>query len=917
MILNENLFNEMASSYKVGDTIKIIEMKGEPNYTGRTGVIKFIDSMGQLHGTWGGLAIVPEEDKIEVISTKKTIQENNSVVDEYTYFDTFTDNQYKLNEQMAKEDVDNTTEVTCDWCNELFVRTDLTETELGNLCGKCIAAIESKEGPLDHKVRITEAMYTDVTTAPYDLNIIKNKFKGTGSRDWTYVKSFKFKDDAISRANRLIANGEAYVAQVYSWLSGGHHGEIYFKKADDGTTINKSIEHRDCETHGHEHVTKSDKTVVIPTAPHEDNAPKLGEAMDINLDDLPPRPPYIEAPKLAHTTDGNLKDGDTYYTITVFNKKGEWGTTAGERSGHGIADALCFKTAERAQAYADKVYPQAEEIMVREEIWDEDLEDSYSSAPYLKRVKGKWYSMTNGDYSRITEGAEDINSRLSSLKDALQAMKARHLPDERDDIAELEAEITELEATQNATNSTKTYYTIKCKNSGMWAGMQTLMKEDGKELYFINKEDRDLYLQKVRDNQSSINNFNEYFPAEVSQTDGWISRNAKYIKVVRDVNNTKYFKMAQIKTSLKNANVLALVHSDVHDPNVIIIDCESTEELRKAAEVLGLTNADIVDAPTGHYGYINLTESLNENTSLDTIRFELNGQVIDDMDIHTLYKLIKSDYRINEFNGIKLIKKDELNSIIAVYLNDTDYIEIWIKPFDPAFADVPAHLSMYLSHNDSEPFDVFGTNLNDIFEALYKMRDKYNNQPVSESLKEDVEIVSLTNEQVNENNGLATVLNYLIKDEFDAIQGYNDAIVNFETEGRSDLVQVLKDIVNEENLHVGQLEVLLEQVNGAANSIDQGKAEAETQLDSQITESYEDSGYAEYTIKYADGSTETVSDTFENGEPNFDITDDYILDTYSNDAVTIIKKVYDENNTLEFKRTIYPREEDPEEGMHY
>lgn len=753
MILNENLFNEMASPYKVGDTIKIIEMKGEPNYTGRTGIIKFIDSMGQLHGTWGGLAIVPEEDKIEVISTKSASQKNNSVAEEYTYFDTFTDNQYKLNEQMATEDVDNTTEVTCDWCNELFVRTDLTETELGNLCDKCIAAIESKEGPLDHKVKITEAMYTDVTTAPYDLNIIKNKFKGTGSRDWTYVKSFKFKDDAISRANRLIANGEAYVAQVYSWLSGGHHGEIYFKKADDGTTINKSIEHRDCETHGHEHVTKSDKTVVIPTAPHEDNTPKLGEAMDINPDDLPPRPPYIEAPKLAHTTDGNLNDGDTYYTITVFNKKGEWGTIAGGRPDHDITDALCFKTAERAQAYADKVYPQAEEIMVREEIWDADLEDSYSSAPYLKRVKGKWYSMAKGDYSRITEGAEDINSRLSSLRDALQAMEARHLPDEREDIAELEAEIAELEAAQNATNSTS-----------------------------------------------------------------------------------------------------------------------------------------------------------------DTIRFELNGQVIDDMDIPTLYKLIKNDYRINEFNGIKLIKKDELNSIIAVYLNDTNYIEIWIKPFDSAFADVPAHLSMYLSHNDSEPFDVFGTSLNDVFEALYKMRDKYNNQPVSESLNEDITVAV---DASTENNGLATVLNYLIKDEFDAIQQYNDAIVNFETEGRTDLVQVLQDILNEENLHVGQLEVLLEQVSGAANSIDQGKAEAETQLDSQITESYENFGYAEYTIKYADGSTETISDTFENGEPNFDITDDYILDTYSNDAVTIIKKVYDENNTLELKRTIYPREEDPEEGMHY
>lgn len=52
---------------QVGDTIKIIEMKDEPTYKGREGVIESIDSMGQLHGTWGGCAIIPEVDKYEVI----------------------------------------------------------------------------------------------------------------------------------------------------------------------------------------------------------------------------------------------------------------------------------------------------------------------------------------------------------------------------------------------------------------------------------------------------------------------------------------------------------------------------------------------------------------------------------------------------------------------------------------------------------------------------------------------------------------------------------------------------------------------------------------------------------------------------------------------------------------------------------
>lgn len=88
----------------------------------------------------------------------------------------------------------------------------------------------------------------------------------------------------------------------------------------------------------------------------------------------------------------------------------------------------------------------------------------------------------------------------------------------------------------------------------------------------------------------------------------------------------------------------------------------------------------------------------------------------------------------------------------------------------------------------------------------------------------------LLNQKQLSDNGLATVINTLIKDEWDAIQAYNDAIVTFEAEGKNDLVQVLQDILNEENLHVGQLETLLEQVNGSANSIDTGKAEAEVQL---------------------------------------------------------------------------------------
>ena len=52
---------------KIGDKIKIISMDGEPQYTGKEGIIEKIDDMGQLHGNWGGCAIIPEIDLFEII----------------------------------------------------------------------------------------------------------------------------------------------------------------------------------------------------------------------------------------------------------------------------------------------------------------------------------------------------------------------------------------------------------------------------------------------------------------------------------------------------------------------------------------------------------------------------------------------------------------------------------------------------------------------------------------------------------------------------------------------------------------------------------------------------------------------------------------------------------------------------------
>lgn len=57
----------------VGKRIRIISMRGEPNYAGKEGVVESIDGIGNLHGTWGGLAVIPETDIYELVGGNENV----------------------------------------------------------------------------------------------------------------------------------------------------------------------------------------------------------------------------------------------------------------------------------------------------------------------------------------------------------------------------------------------------------------------------------------------------------------------------------------------------------------------------------------------------------------------------------------------------------------------------------------------------------------------------------------------------------------------------------------------------------------------------------------------------------------------------------------------------------------------------
>ena len=54
----------------VGATIRIVAMEGEPRYTDRVGVVKSVDDIGQIHGTWGGCALIPNVDEFQKIESR-------------------------------------------------------------------------------------------------------------------------------------------------------------------------------------------------------------------------------------------------------------------------------------------------------------------------------------------------------------------------------------------------------------------------------------------------------------------------------------------------------------------------------------------------------------------------------------------------------------------------------------------------------------------------------------------------------------------------------------------------------------------------------------------------------------------------------------------------------------------------------
>ena len=85
---------------KIGDVIHINHLQGEDtSKDGKEGIVKAIDDIGQLHGTWGSVAVIPGVDDFEVIKPEITedIQDENSVIKPTTKINPDDTDAYILN----------------------------------------------------------------------------------------------------------------------------------------------------------------------------------------------------------------------------------------------------------------------------------------------------------------------------------------------------------------------------------------------------------------------------------------------------------------------------------------------------------------------------------------------------------------------------------------------------------------------------------------------------------------------------------------------------------------------------------------------------------------------------------------------------------------------------------------------------
>lgn len=191
------------------------------------------------------------------------------------------------------------------------------------------------------------------------------------------------------------------------------------------------------------------------------------------------------------------------------------------------------------------------------------------------------------------------------------------------------------------------------------------------------------------------------------------------------------------------------------------------------------------------------------------------------------------------FESINIENKQKLDQLISKAYNNEISLETFYNELqnfdsdekDKALADFVIYKKKIHSSKTNESLE------EDIAEPTQETTS-------TESQKESG-LTAVVNSLINDENeaidgpkpgpqsALATIINDLIIDEVEATQGYNDAIVNAEIESFHDLAQIFRDIAAEEQQHIGMLQKALETISPNVLNIKAGEEEATEILGNQ------------------------------------------------------------------------------------
>ena len=113
--------------------------------------------------------------------------------------------------------------------------------------------------------------------------------------------------------------------------------------------------------------------------------------------------------------------------------------------------------------------------------------------------------------------------------------------------------------------------------------------------------------------------------------------------------------------------------------------------------------------------------------------------------------------------------------------------------------------------------------------------DSWNNDFLHEDVESPEKVIENEEKvpQTDEEVGLANMIIKEINGEWETISNYNDLISLMRAEGQDDMIDVISDIVDEENKHVGQLQKCLQIISPNVSEIDSGESEAKGQLNAE------------------------------------------------------------------------------------